>query len=400
MIPFYNFFISNGYTFRKNLKMKNTLLLVLILFYTSCSKDSENVEPRVERFLSSIEISSSNGNSLFLSSGSTLLSATGRDQFNNPINIPTLQWTSNNNNVSIDNFGNVTPQATGVSIITASSGNVESNYSITILDDPIPSDFYVYVCDIANFDTGPYQILKYDENGNNPEVFINSNLSWPQDILFLEDQGIVLISNLSSGRITKYNSDTGGYLGNFATGIAGPTRMKIGPDNLLYVLQWNNTINKVKRYELDGTPLGDFTSIGVPQSIGLDWDEAGNLYVSSYSDDIVRKYDLNGNDLGLFVNSNLEGPTNIWFDDSGNLFVVDYNGGAVKKYDANGSYLGVFISGLSKAEGVAFMENGNILIGNGNTSSVKLYKSDGTYIDDFISSGSGGLITPNAVIIR
>lgn len=380
--------------------MKKILLLVLILIYSSCSKDSETVEPQNNSILSSIEITSSNGNSLFLSTGNTILSAAGRDQFNNPIDIPTLLWTSNNNNVSIDNLGNVAPQAVGVSIITASSGNVQSNYSITVLEDPLPSSFYVYVCDIANFATGPYQILKYDENGNNSEVFINSNLSWPQDILFLEDQGIVLISNLSSGRITKYNSDTGSYIGNFATGIAGPTRMKIGPDNLLYVLQWNNTTNKVKRFELDGTPLGDFTSIGVPQSIGLDWDAAGNLYVSSYSDDFVRKYDLNGNDLGLFINSNLEGPTNIWFDDSGNLFVVDYNGGAVKKYDSNGSYLGIFISGLGKAEGVAFMENGNILIGNGNTSSVKLYKPDGTYINDFISSGSGGLITPNAVIIR
>jgi len=56
---------------------------------------------------------------------------------------------------------------------------------------------------------------------------------------------VVLISNLNTGRITKYNSSTGEYIGDFATGIAGPTRMKIGADSLLYVLQWSGN-GKVK----------------------------------------------------------------------------------------------------------------------------------------------------------
>lgn len=34
--------------------------------------------------------------------------------------------------------------------------------------------------------------------------------------------------------------------------------MKIGPDSLLYVLQWSGK-GTVKRYKLDGTNLGDFT---------------------------------------------------------------------------------------------------------------------------------------------
>lgn len=105
--------------------------------------------------------------------------------------------------------------------------------------------------------------------------------------------------------------------------------MKIGADSLLYVLQWSGN-GKVRRYQLDGTYAGEFTSVGVPQSIGLDWDSNGNLYVSSYTGDNVRKFDPNGNDLGLFVTSNLAGPTNIWFDDNGDLLVSDYDGTAVK----------------------------------------------------------------------
>jgi hypothetical protein len=82
----------------------------------------------------------------------------------------------------------------------------------------------------------PWQILRYDESGENPEVFIAAQLARPQDILFLEDQGEVLISNLNSGRITWHQADTGVFHNNFATGISGPTRMKVGPDGRLYVL--------------------------------------------------------------------------------------------------------------------------------------------------------------------
>jgi len=260
-------------------------------------------------------------------------------------------------------------------------------------------DIEIYVSDAENFSSPPWKILKFDENGENPEVFISENLAWPQDILFLEDQQVVLISNLNTGRITKYNSSTGDYIEDFATGIGGPTRMKIGADSLLYVLQWSGN-GKVRRYQLDGTFVDEFTSVGVPQSIGIDWDNEGNLYVSSYNADIVRKFDTIGNDLGVFVNSNLAGPTNIWFDDNGDLLVIDYDGTAVKRFDSNGSYINNFITGLSQAEGVDFFQNGNILIGNGATHSVKMYDSNGVYIEDFIPNGSGGLITPNAIVIR
>ena len=257
----------------------------------------------------------------------------------------------------------------------------------------------VYVSDAGNFSSPPWQILKFDENGENPEVFINSNLAWPQDIVFIEDQDIVLISNLNSGTITKHNSATGAFIKNFATGISGPTRMKIGADSLLYVLQWTGN-GKVRRYQLDGTFVDEFTSVGVPQSIGIDWDENGNLYISCYGGDNVRKFDTNGNDLGLFINSNLLGPTNIWFDAAGDMLVSDYNGTAVKRFDSAGIYVSDFLTGLSNSEGVDFFPNGNILIGNGATSSVKLFDNAGNYLEDFISSGAGNLLTPNAVVIR
>ena len=262
------------------------------------------------------------------------------------------------------------------------------------------AQFYdIYISDVGNFNLGPWQILKFDSNGENPETFIDDHLAWPQDILFFEQEEIVLISNFNTGTIATFNSESGEYLGDFASGIGGSTRMKIGTDSLLYILQWDGN-GKVKRFELDGTYVDDFTEVGVPQSIGIDWDSEGNLYVSSYTQDYVRKFDSAGNDLGLFISTDLAGPTNIWFDQSGDLLVSDYDGAAIKRFNSSGIFQGNFITGVGQTEGVAFLENGNILIGNGGTSSVKQFDSDGNYINDLITSGAGGLTNPNAVVLR
>ncbi len=257
----------------------------------------------------------------------------------------------------------------------------------------------IYVSDAVNFSTGPFKILKFDENGENVDTFTNEELAWPQDILFLEDQGVALVSNLSTGRITKYAIDSGDYLGNFATGIGGPTRMKIGADSLLYVLQWSGNA-PVLRYELDGTFVDEFTSVGVNQAIGLDWDEDGNLYVSSWGGASVRKFDTEGNDEGLFINSGLQGPTNVWFNEAGELLALNWSGTAAKRYDASGVFMDNFITGLSNPEGIAVHPNGNILIGDGGSSAVKLFDSEGNFLEDIITSGSGGLVFPNAVVLR
>lgn len=272
---------------------------------------------------------------------------------------------------------------------------VLSLFSITLHSQ----DFDVYVSDAGNFNNPPWQILKFDSTGNNPVSFINSNLNWPQDILFMEDSNVVLISNLESNSIARFDAQTGAFLSIFASSISGPTRMKIGPDGLLYVLQWSGN-GLVKRYELNGNYVDDFTAVSVTQSIGLDWDQSGNLYVSSYNGDHIRKFDTAGVDLGLFVNSNLAGPTNIWFDNLGQLFVSDYDGASLKRFDSIGAFLGVYISGLANSEGIAHLPNGNLLVGNGATHSVKMYDPTGLFIQDFIANGSGSLLTPNAVVIR
>lgn len=258
---------------------------------------------------------------------------------------------------------------------------------------------YLYVSDAANFQTGPWKIFQFKSDGSEGKVFIDEDLSWPQDILFLEEKNEVLITNLNTGKINKYDASSGKLIGAFAQGIGGPTRMKIGPDGLLYVLQWSGD-GKVKRYHQDGSFVDNFTKTGVNTSIGLDWDDQNRLYVSSYNGRFVERFDTTGKSLGKFVSAGLAGPTNIYFDDEKNLVVLDYNNGNVKRYDTNGKDLGTYISGIRNCEGVDFFENGNIVIGVGTSSSVNLYSSDGKLLKVLISSGSAGLKTPNAVILR
>jgi len=260
-------------------------------------------------------------------------------------------------------------------------------------------EFEIYVSDAGNFQDPPWQILKFDQNGENPITFIDDQVAWPQDIVFLEEQEVVLISSLNSGRITKHDIESGDFIEDFASGIGGPTRMKIGQDGLLYVLQWLGN-GRIFRYQQDGTFVDEFTDTGVPQSIGLDWDDAGNLYVSSFTGDSVEMFDTNGNFVETFIDNNLVGPTNIWFGENGDLFVIDYSGGAVKRFDSDGNYIEDFITGLNFGEGVDFFPDETILIGDGQNAAVNLYEADGTFIEQYITSGSGGLLTPNAVILR
>lgn len=260
-------------------------------------------------------------------------------------------------------------------------------------------NYDVFVCDAGNFNQPPWQILKFDQNGQNGQVFISDHLAWPQDILFLEKENTVLISNLNNGRISKFNAATGVFTGEFATGIGGPTRMKIGADSLLYVLQWVGN-GKVWRYKLDGSFVDEFTSVGVPASIGLDWDAAGNLYVSSYNGKYIRRFSPTGADLGIFINANLDGPTNIWFAENGDLLVLDYNAGVVKRFDSMGKYLGIFMAGVPQCEGVDFLPDGHIILGSGGLSSVRIYTAAGAFVKNFIAPGTLGLKTPNAVVLR
>ncbi len=270
--------------------------------------------------------------------------------------------------------------------------------SLFFLTSLTAQEFDIYVSDAAQFNIGPWHIFKYDQNGQNGIKFISDHLAWPQDIVFLEHENTVLISNLNDGTIAKFNADNGEFIEYFATGIGGPTRMEIGSDSLLYVLQWQGS-GRVKRYKLDGTFMDDLTTTGVSNSIGITW-KSGSLYISSFNGAFVKKFGGTGADLGNFISDNLTGPTNIWFGENGDFFALDWSDGQVKRFNSFGTFQEAIVSGVNQCEGVDFYPNGDFAIGIGSASSVNVYKPDGTFVKNLVPAGAAGLIRPNAVVFR
>ncbi len=373
------------------------LVLTLGLFFTGCDSGDDPMSTPV---LTRIEIQSSIANNLLDVGEESELTVAGFDQFGVIFEIAAdIFWSVSNESVSVSSTGLVRALEVGTSTITVMVDELSDTYQVAVWDSNAPRVEY-YISDAGDVGSPPFQILKYID-GQDPVRFTNENLDWPQDIVFLEDQEVVLISNLNSGSISRHNANTGAFIDFFARGIDGPTRMKIGRDGLLYVLQWRGS-GLVKRYDLEGTFVDDFTSVGVSQSIGIDWDGQGNLYVSSFNDGsngFVRKYDTEGNDLGIFANTTLRGPTNIWFSGS-SLFVNDWSAGMVKEFDAEGAYVGDFITGLQLPEGIAMDADGAILIGNGGTGAILRFNSEGRSQGALFPAGSAGLMTPNAITIR
>ena len=263
----------------------------------------------------------------------------------------------------------------------------------------LAQDAGLYVVDIGPNRQPPWQVIRYDADGGNPQVFINTQLNRPQDIIFLEHRGSAIVSNLLGNNITEYDAESGAFIRVWASGIGQPTRMEIGPGNLLYVVQWAGN-GRVWRYDLDGNFVDEFTTVGVSNSIGMDWDAQGNLYVASFDQAHIRRFDPDGNDLGLFVSTNLQGPTNIAFEDDGNLLVLDWSGQSVKRFDASGNFLGVVVAAIGEPEGLVLLDNGEFLVGHGSASSVPRYGPNGAFIGNLVAPGSGGLAKPNAVRIR
>jgi len=266
---------------------------------------------------------------------------------------------------------------------------------------------YIYVSDAGNFNIQTSQVLRYDIDGSNPQTFISSdtfadnNVGWPQDIIFLEDQGVVLISCLIGNKITKHDADTGDYIEDFADVPGGPTRMKIGTDGNIYVVQWSLTDNKILRFQQDGTPLGEYSDVGVSRSVGLDFDGAGNIYVGSYGSNTVTKFDSSGISQGVLIDTQLSGPTNVMVEQGGNILVLNWNGGNIERFDSNGNHIETFTTAVTQPEGIAIHPvTFNYVVGNGGPGQIDEFLVDGTFQQSIVSNGSGGLLQPNAVVFR
>lgn len=247
----------------------------------------------------------------------------------------------------------------------------------------------------------------YEEDGTYIEEFIAQNaggLSNPQDIIIHPDL-FLLVTGTNNEQIKKFDLETGAYLGDWSDpsfALSRPSKMSIGPDNLLYVTQWGTTQegSKIVRFDLQGNYLGAFTP-SAPQGLGHVWDDDGNFYLALFGlnpgSGTVRKYDSDGNFLEIFITSAfLENPTYIWWDEiTGDMLVQDFTAGKVLRYDNNGGYIGEFITGINNPEGYTFLQNGNILISERGANQISEFNPDGTPVARW--DNGGVLAGPNFI---
>lgn len=228
-------------------------------------------------------------------------------------------------------------------------------------------------------------------------------LGKPQDLFFHPEQNILLVTGIENESILQYDATTGEFLGPFSKGyrLDHPTKMRIGPDGMIYVSQWGENQNRIARFGLDGQFVDEFTATGVPNACGLSWDQEGQLYVSSYADGrsgAVHRFDTTGRFLGIFSDSlHLKGPVGLWQDQDQDWLVTDWTSGKVERFNQDGVYQSTFIEGLTRLEGHTFDAQGNIYLCDWQENVINRYHPDGNLHSRLISTG--GLKAPNSILI-
>lgn len=225
-------------------------------------------------------------------------------------------------------------------------------------------------------------------------------LNATQEVLFGMD-GHLLVSGRGNKHILKFDRDTGDFLGNFTSGydLDNPTKMTLGPDNLLYISQWGLQKKKVVRFNFaTGAFVDEFTEIDLNEGCGHAWGATGNLYVASFGSADVRKFDPQGKFLGVFTEAGrLQGAVNLWFGESGDLFVVDWTLGAVLRFDGQtGSFKSNFITGMQNTEGFIFGPDSSLYLCDWSRNTVNRYDRSGRFLGVFANSGD--MRAPNSVV--
>ena len=201
----------------------------------------------------------------------------------------------------------------------------------------------------------------------------------------------------SADAVAQFDGVTGAYVGDFVTTGSGGLNEAVGlafdAAGDLYVTSY--TTDEVLRYDgLTGAFVEVFVSAGsggLNGPYGLTFGQDGHLYVCSFLTNKVLKYDgSTGASLGAFVSS-VTYPVDLAFGPGGDLFVSRYSGNDVLRYNGTtGSLIGTFASGggLSGACGLAFGPGGDLYVAGYNNDAVLRYDGvSGAFVEVFASGG-------------
>ena len=257
-------------------------------------------------------------------------------------------------------------------------------------------------------------VLRYNPDGSFKDAVVPAGadgLDAPSAVIVSD--GNLYVSELVQDDILRYDT-TGTFLGPFIENKLGaealdyPGAIAYGPDGNVYVGCLDT--DSVIRYDgVTGSFIDEFVA---PGSGGLDdphslaFGPDGALYVGSGRTHSVLRYD---GETGAFIDEfiapgsgGLVGPRGLVFRPDGMLYVANSTlAGSVLRYNGtSGDFVDVFVSSTYFPLDMAFGPDGNLYVAN-NSHGVTRYDGEtGWYMDDFVPEGTGGLTSPQSLVIN
>lgn len=110
----------------------------------------------------------------------------------------------------------------------------------------------------------------------------------------------------------------------------------------------------------------------IPSPTGITTDSAGNVYIASFSDNIIYKVTPDGKQIVFIKNPQINGPIAMASDAKGNMYVSNYNSNNVVKITPTGG-ISVLINNVEKPYGMNITD-GMLFVSSQGTNSVLRYK--------------------------
>ncbi len=110
----------------------------------------------------------------------------------------------------------------------------------------------------------------------------------------------------------------------------------------------------------------------IPSPTGITTDSAGNVYIASFSDNIIYKVTPDGRQIVFIKNPQINGPIAMASDAKGNMYVSNYNSNNVVKITPTGG-ISVLINNVEKPYGMNITD-GMLFVSSQGTNSVLRYK--------------------------
>lgn len=253
-------------------------------------------------------------------------------------------------------------------------------------------------------------VIQYDTNGV-PTGTVARGLSTPADagMAFGPGGNLVVASRLNND-LVEYDGQGGALVRSFfdacPTSLAIPFDVTVGADGHVYVSC--PASSGVHRFDgVTGFPLGFFVSGGSGGLVtprGLVFGPNGNLFVASFSGEVLEYDGTTGAFIGVFIDATGNGggamdPYGLVFH-GGSFFVASFFPDEVKEFDATtGAFVQTFVTsdagGLSGPTNLVFGPDGDLYVTSYDDNAVRRYDgTNGSFVELFVASGSGGLSGP------